>query len=345
VDSQAEDIRAVYHLTMAFNGTQAVRAIAMMSVAEHLADGPLPAGEIARREQCDPRATRRLLRAGVALGLLGYDADTAEFRSTPALQVLHKDNDSSLKYYAQSAGIPALWYPAARLPEAVRTGKPQAEEAVGMSLFEYLRQHPDQAREFGMGMSGVSAPVIRLAADHIEPGAARTVVDVGGAEGAFAAELLARHARLTGTVLELAPMAPRVAAEAERRGLAGRLGAEVGDFFTAVPPGDLYLLKFVLHNWDDEECLRILSTIRAAMPAGARLFVVEMVADDDRIPVGLAYMDLAMLAGLGGEERTLTDYDRLFERAGLERTGTRELLEPYACMEVRARSTDPDPTR
>ena len=114
-----------------------------------------------------------------------------------------------------------------------------------MSLFEYLRQHPDQAREFGMGMSGVSAPVIRLAADHIEPGAARTVVDVGG--------------------------------------------AEVGDFFTAVPPGDLYLLKFVPHNWDDEECVRILSTIRAAMPAGTRLFVVEMVADDDRIGAGPIY--------------------------------------------------------
>lgn len=335
MDSRAEDIRTVYNLTMAFVGTQAVRAIAMMSVAEHLHDGPLTAGELARREQCDPHATRRLLRAGVALGLLGYDADTAEFRSTPALQVLHRDNDSSLKYYAQSSGIPALWYPAARLPDAVRTGKPQTDEAVGMSLFDYLGQHPDEAREFGMGMSGVSAPIIRAAADHIEPGGARTVVDVGGAEGAFAAELLTRHAGLTGTVLDLPPMAPRVAAEAERRGLSGRLVAEVGDFFTAVPAADLYLLKFVLHNWTDDECVRILSTIGAAMPAGARLFVVEMLPDADHVPVGLAYMDLAMLAGLGGEERTLPDYDRLFERAGLVRTDVRALLEPYACIEVR----------
>jgi O-methyltransferase domain/Dimerisation domain len=334
MDSRAEDVSKVYNLIMAAWGSQAVRAIASLSVAEHLADGPLTADDIAGRESADSSATYRLLRAGVALGLLGQDAGTGAFRSTSALEVLHQDNDSSLKHYAKAAIGPVFWLPAVRLPDAVRDGQPQTVAALGVDTFGYFGQHRRDAAEFGAAMTGLSAPVIRDAVSVIEPGEAGTVVDVGGAEGAFAAELLARHPWLSGVVLERPALVPQIAAEAKRRGLSDRLEAVPGDFFASVPHGDIYLLKFILHDWDDDSCVRILSAIAAAMAPGARLYIVEMLADGTRVPPGLAYMDMAMLFGLGGQERSVAAFDELLRRAGLKRTALRPLLEPYAAIEA-----------
>jgi hypothetical protein len=173
MDSQADDVSKVYNLIMAAWGSQAVRVIAALSVAEHLASGPLTAEEIAKRESADSAATYRVLRVGVALGLLGQDPRTGAFRSTPALEVLHHDNESSLKHYASAAIGPVFWLPAVRLPDAVRDGQPQTVAALGVDVFGYFACHPDDAAEFGAAMSGLSAPVIREAARVIEPGTAR----------------------------------------------------------------------------------------------------------------------------------------------------------------------------
>jgi hypothetical protein len=333
MDSKSADVSKVYNLIMAAWGSQAVRAIASLSVAEHLAAGPLAAAEIAERESADAAATYRLLRAGVALGLIDQDPRSGVFRSTPALEVLHRENESSLKHYARAAIGPAFWLPAVRLTDAVRDGRSQTEAALGVDVFGYFAQHPADAAEFGAAMTDLSAPVIREAAGVIEPGVARTVVDVGGAEGAFAAELLSRHPQLDAAVLELPPMVPRIAAEAARRGLGERLRAVPGDFFVSVPRGDIYLLKFILHDWDDDSCVRILSAIAAAMPPGARLYVVEMLADGAEVPPGLAYMDMAMLF-VGGQERSTAAFDELLRQAGLRRTALLPLLEPYAAIEA-----------
>lgn len=334
MDSREKDVSKVYNLILAGFGSQAVRALALLSVAEHLADGPLTADEIAERESTDVAATYRLLRAAAALELLDQDADTGAFRSTPALEVLHADHESSLKYFARSAASPLFWLPALRLPDALRDGQPQTVAALGVDTFGYLAEHPEDAVEFGAAMTGLSAPVIGHAAGIIDPGEARVVVDVGGAEGAFVAELLSRHPQLSGVVLDRPVTIPRIAAEAERRGLSDRLEAAPGDFFTSVPSGDIYLLKFILHDWDDASCVRILSTIVTAMPSGARLYIVEMLADDVQVPLGLAYMDLIMLSALGGQERSLAAFDGLLQLAGLKRTALLPLLEPYAAIEA-----------
>ncbi len=331
-----EQFTFVYNLIMAAWGSQAVRALAHLSVAEHLAAGPRSAESIAEAEASNLRATSRLLRAGVALELLEYDAESDKFASTPALQILHGDSEESLKHYALAAIGPVFWMPAIRLPEAIRTGAPQTSEALGMSTFEYLRDHPDDAAEFALAMSGLSSPVIRMAGDVIDTSHAQMVIDVGGAEGAFAAELLQRNPGLGGAVVELPGQVERIRSEAMRLGLSERLHAVAGDFFESVPVGDVYLLKFILHDWDDEKATRILRVVREAMAPGARGYVVEMLDDGQTVPRGLAYMDMAMLFGLGGQERTVAEYDELFAQAGLERVGVRQLLEPYVCIEVRA---------
>lgn len=334
MDNPPEDVSKVFNLIMAAWGSQAVRALSYLSVAEHLAAGPLAADEIAKRESADPAATFRLLRVAAALGLAEPDPASGAFRSTPALQVLHGDNPDSLKFYARAAIGPVFWRPAVRLPDAIRDGRPQTVAELGADTVGYLGRHPEEALEFGTAFTGLSAPVIRSASALIEPGDAKVVVDVGGAEGAFVAALLSAHPQLTGVNLELPAVVPGAQAEAQRRGLADRLDAVPGDFLDSVPSGDIYLLKFVLHGIDDSACVRLLSNIRAAMPAGARLYVVEMLSGDGHVPPGLAFMDMAMLFGSGGQERSLEAYDALLAEAQLVRTGLDHLLEPYGMIEA-----------
>jgi hypothetical protein len=330
------DFNRVFELIMAAWGSQAIRALAKLSVAEHLESSPLTAEEIARRESSDPSMTFRLLRAAVALGFLEYDADSGLFSGTSLLNVLHRDSLISLKAYAIACANPAIWLPALYLPDAVREGHGQAEKALGSDVFTYFSRHQDEAEAFGAAMTSLSAPIIRQAVDVMDVGDAETVVDVGGAEGAFVSELVLRHAQLTGLVLDLPQAIPAVSEEARRRGTGDRVKGIPGDFFEKIPSGDIYLLKFILHDWDDESCVRILSKIREAMNPGARLFIVEMVVSGEGASVGAALMDMIMLFAHAGKERDLPQFEALAKAANLRIVGAIPIQDPYQVIEVEA---------
>ncbi|MER7694638.1 methyltransferase [Streptomyces sp. NPDC097610] len=334
--NEQDHFAEVYHLIMAAWGSQAVRAIATLSVAEHLDSGPLSAQDIAERESSDPDMTYRVLRAGAALGLLTYDADRGTFSPTPMLGVLHGDSPTSLKSYAQAAIGPAFWLPAVLLPETITAGSNQAAQALGSNVFEYFGKNPEEAQKFSAAMTDLSAPVIREAASVIDVGTAKTVLDVGGAHGAFVSELVQRNQQLTGSVLELAHVAATVEDEARKRGLGERITGVTGDFFKAVPAADIYLLKHVLHNWDDVSCRSILSNIRSSMRPGSRLFIVEMLVTDSGASSGAALMDMAMLFATTGQERDLAQFDALLTAAGLRRTQTISIRSSYSVIGAEA---------
>ncbi|MFH8470868.1 methyltransferase [Streptomyces sp. NPDC017991] len=326
----------VYNLIMAAWGSQAVRAIAALSVAEHLDSGPLSAQDIAQRELSDPDMTHRVMRAGVALGLLTYDADRGTFSPTPLLEVLHENSPTSLKYYAQAAIGPAFWLPAVLLPETVAAGSNHTVQALGSNVFEYLGKNPAEAQMFSAAMAELSAPVIREAASVIAVGTARTVLDVGGAHGAFVSELVQRNPQLAGSVLELPHVATTVEDQARQRGLEARITGIAGDFFDAVPAADIYLLKHVLHDWDDASCRSILSNIRSSMRPGARLFVVEMLVTGKGASLGAALMDMAMLFATTGQERDISQFNTLLTASGLRLTQSVPIRSPYYVMEAEA---------
>jgi SAM-dependent methyltransferase len=328
-----DEINRVFQMIMGSMMSQAVRTLTLMSVAEHLAAGPLDAEEIARRESADPAMTRRLLRAGVALGLLKFDTERATFAGTPMLSVLHGDSSTSLKHYALGAPSRSFWLPSLTMPETVREGVNHVTEALGAQLFEYFAEHPEEAANFGAAMTNLSVPIIREGVGRIEAPSG-LAVDVGGAEGAFVAELVERNPGLTGTVLELPHAVPAARAAAERRGLADRVSAVAGDFFTAVPEGDIYLLKFVLHDWDDEACVRILRNIRRAMRPDGRLYVVEMAISDADPSPSAALLDLAMLVATAGQERTREQYERLLAQADLRVRQVLPLTDLYHMIEA-----------
>jgi len=331
-DISIDDHDKVFELIMAGVGSQAIRTMAALSVAEHLATGPLSAGQIAERESSDPDMTYRVLRAGVALGLLEYDADTSLFSGTRLLGVLHRDAPACLKHYALAGISDAFWLPLVRMPDAVSRGGNYVREMLGSSAFEFLGRHAEDARLFSRAMTDLSTPVIREASDALDVSNVVSVVDVGGADGAFVAELLQRHPHLHGVVFDLAAVVPGVAEEARRRGLDKRLTAAAGDFFVEAPAADLYLLKFILHDWDDESCRTILRNIRQAMNPGARVVIVEMTVGQNALSAVL--LDLAMMSNFTGREREASEFERLLESADLKAERISPLRAPYQLIEA-----------
>lgn len=332
VSSSQANFDTVYQLIMAAWGAQAVRTLASLSVAEQLASGPRSAEQIAELAASDPDMTYRVLRAGTALGLLRYDAAEGVFSGTPMLEVLHKDSPFCLKHYALAGLSETFWLPALRLPDTVIRGENYATETLGCSTFEYLSQHHEQAQIFGAAMTDLSTPVIRDAVAAIDVADARLVADVGGANGTFLAELLAAHPQLTGVVLDRPAALPGVEQEARRHQLGDRMTGMAGDFFEEIPAADIHLLKFVLHDWNDDSCKRILRNVRRAMRPGARLMIVEMTVDQNQLTAAL--MDVAMMFAFSGREREMGEFERLLQAADLKISCVTPLHPPYHLIEA-----------
>jgi hypothetical protein len=299
--------------------SQILRAMVELSVADHLAGGATSADELADRAGSDPHSTRRLLRGGVTVGLLDTD-EHGRFRSTPLLDTLRSDDPRSLSGLVLALTGDAHWLTWRRFSTAIRSGTEQVTATLGCEPFSYFAQHPEEGREFSGGMSAITSLWASALIELIDTSTVRCAVDVGGANGALLQRLQAANPALHGVVFDrpniVADTAPAVAAS----GYADRTEVIGGDFFASVPAGDLYLLKFVLHDWDDEHCVQILRRCREAMQPGGRVAILEFVVGSDDDPGTAALMDLNMLAMTqGGRERTLAEFDALLAAAGLRR--------------------------
>jgi hypothetical protein len=205
------------------------------------------------------------------------------------------------------------------LLHSVRTGEPGFEQAYGMPIWRYLSERdPVAGAQFNAAMTEASAAVNQPIAQAAELSGVRTLVDVGGGQGGLLTTLLATYPGVeTGILFDQPHVIDEVQA-ARSPTPDGRLQVVGGDFFTAVPAGaDAYVMKWILHDWDDAACLQLLSTCRRAMTAHSRLLVVELVVDPSRSDE-LAYaLDLQMLVALAGQERTAAQFEELYEAAGL----------------------------
>ena len=313
--------------------SQTVRAVVDLSLADHLCGQRLTAAEVAEREGSAPNTTFRLMRACVALGLLTADAH-GRFTGTPLLQTLVKATPGSLRDLALATTQPSQWLPLNEFTTSVRTGQSQAEAALGMGFFDYLEQHPSQAREFSAGVASTTAHFVADAARVIDTTGVKLAVDVGGATGSLLHLLQEANPTLRGIIFDRPNIVDDAMAHTARRGLAQRTDVVGGDFFEAVPGADLYLLKFILHDWDDERSIKILSRCREAMLPGGRLAVIELVLGELSDPGLGALMDLNMLAASPGQERSLDEYDALLAAAGLRRTAVSATGSPQRVIEA-----------
>lgn len=281
-----------------------MRTAAEFGLAEQLHSQPTTAQAFAEAQRLDPDATARFLRTCASLGLATMDED-GRFAGTPLLDLLRKDHPQSLRGLALSQAAPGHWNSWAYLPEAIRSGEAQAARALGADFFDYLRGQPAEAEAFTQAMSGLTAAVSAEVARLLDTADVHNAVDVGGAGGALLIGLLEANPSLRGIVFDLPDVVPDAIPLANRSGVGDRMTTVGGDFFKEMPQGDLYLLKYILHDWNDAECLEILRNCRSAAQPGARIAVVELLVGPVGEPGLAPLMDMNMLVMMTGRERTL----------------------------------------
>lgn len=314
-----------------------LRAVARLYIADHLADGPATAEEVAECVGSDPRTMYRLMRAAASLGVLGYEGQR-RFGLTGRGRLLRADVPDSMRSMVLIQNEKAHWQAWGNFPDAVREGSNQVRQVLGTDVFGYFAR-PENAEEaalFARAMGGFSAMIIQGAVAAVDIAGVRSVVDVGGADGDFVLGLMQADPRLRGQVFDLPHVVEGARREAGKRGLSDRFSAVPGDFFTEVPPADLYLLKLILHDWDDEQATTILRNCRSAVRESGRALVAEMVIGELGTPDFAALMDMNMLHISDGMERDLDEYDALFTASGWRRTKTYPIGGGYSALELRA---------
>jgi hypothetical protein len=319
--STAGGIPAEAQLMQLLMGNYSLQMLATavrMGVFDTLSEEPQSFAVVAQRADTLPEPTYRLLRALTVLGAL-TELPGRLFRLAPLGRLLRQDAPCSFAPLTLNNAAPWGAEVSWTLLDSMKTGENGFRRRFGKSLFEWLVEHPEEQRLFSEGMSTFSGVEVKAILGSYDFAAHRSVVDVGGAHGALVAAILEAHPQLSGTLFDMPSVIQRASAGIKERGLAQRCALVSGNFFEVVPAGhDLYLLKHILHDWDDERALRILQTVSAAMPRGSTLIVAEQGIAPPGVPNPGKLLDVVMLSMLeGGRERTADELGALMGRAGV----------------------------
>ena len=293
---------------------------ANLRIADHLADGPKSAAELAHPTHTNSRALHRFLRTLGSFGLVTQDTN-GKFALTPLGEALKTGAPGSARSTLLALAGPWMWKAWDEFQYSLETGKTAMEKVFGMPVFDYLAQHPDSAAHFSEAMNGIHGaepPAVAAAYDFSATG---VIVDVGGAIGNMLAHILARYSQPRGILFDRPHVVSEAPAFLRSHGVEDRVSIKEGDFFKTIPSGgDAYILSHIIHDWNEDQCLTILGNCRKAMKPGAKLLIVEFVLSDDDTPHFGKLVDMVMLTVTGGEERTATEYGILLARAGLKMT-------------------------
>lgn len=305
----------------AFRVSDLVATATELRLADHLAGGPQATADLARLCGADAPTLHRVLRALVRIELLRQEPD-GRFALTSLGEQLRSDVPDSLYKMSRLWATDLFKLTWMRLPHSVRTGQSAQEFLYGLRQFDYLATQPEVAAIFNDGMLAGTLAVAAAVVDAYDFSPCKTIMDVGGGSGALATTVLRAYPGLHGIVFDLPFCREGALEHIASAGVADRCAFAAGDFFEAIPPGaDAYVLKFILHDWEDEKCVQILKSCRAAVDADARILLVESVLPPDGGPLTDAvFGDVTMIVHTGGRERTEAEYASLFQSAGFRLT-------------------------
>jgi ubiquinone/menaquinone biosynthesis C-methylase UbiE len=295
--------------------SQAVHVAAQLGVADLLKDGPRTISDLARATGTHARSLYRLLRALASEGIFAEDTQ-GRFVLTPLGECLRSDVPNSQRSLAIMNGEEhyRCW---GELLYSVQTGQTAFEKLFGQPIFHYLAAHPRQARIFDEGMVGVHGAETKAMLDAYDFSKFGTLVDIGGGNGSLLLATLQRHPSLRGVVYDRPDVIERAQANLKAAGLENRCSLTGGDFFESVPPGrDAYLMRHIIHDWNDDQCRTILRNCRKVVPPSGKLLLIESVIPPGNDPCFAKFLDLTMLVIPGGMERTEGEYRELLASAG-----------------------------
>jgi hypothetical protein len=316
VDELPPAVRVLEITHTAFVACRVLYVIAKLGIADLLRQGARSSEELARATGTHARSLYRVLRAAASVGVVSESQDH-RFALTDVGSTLRSDVPDSLRGWVLYTGEPWNLQAWQELLHSVRTGEPAWERAHGVPFFEYFSRHPDASEIFDAAMTDISrwdGAVVAAAYDFSQ---FRTVLDVGGGQGALLVSILKANAGVRGVLYDQAHVVERARDRIAAEGLEGRCEIVIGSFFESVPGGaDAYVLKYIIHDWQDDRAHVILANCRRAMTSAGKLLLIELIVP----PPGESHLaktsDVEMLVMLGSPERTINEYESLLNRAG-----------------------------
>jgi hypothetical protein len=299
---------------------QAIGVAAKLGLADLMQDGARSVDDLARLSVTHAPSLYRLLRALASSGIFA-EREHGTFELTPLAETLCSNVPGSLRAICAMRTEPWFWGAWGELLHSVKTGQPGFDHRAGSDLFTFLERNPDALATFGEAMGSLSHAETAAILCAYEFSHARTIVDVGGGQGALLAAILQAHPQTRGVLFDRPETVARAPGLLKQAGIADRCDVVGGSFFERVPEnGDLYILKSVIHDWDDDQSLAVLHNVRCAMSLDDRLLLIERVIPPGNTPSAGKWMDLNMLIAGSGRERTIAEYQSLLADAGFELT-------------------------
>jgi hypothetical protein len=323
---------AMLQLMSGFWISRCIYITAKLGLADLVKDGPKKAADLAAATNTHPPSLFRVLRALACVGVLTQHEDT--FGDTPLLQTLRSDVPGSLRAFAMTE-LGEEHYPAwGELLHSVQTGGIAFDQAFGMDVWKYFGQHPENAKIFNDAMSGMTAQANDALHAAYDFGGIATLVDIGGGHGGLITSILRRNPQMRGILFDSPQVIDGARSALDKSDEADRCELVAGNFFESVPEGgDAHILKWIIHDWTDDQCVTILKNSHRALAENGKLILVEAVVPDGSEMHFSKFMDLNMLVMTGGRERTEAEFRDLYERAGFRLTRIVPTESPFSVIE------------
>jgi hypothetical protein len=323
-----QDFGEIFKLINGYHISQAIYAVAELGIPDLLAAGPRHCDELAEQTDTHARSLFRILRFLTGAGLF-HELGPKQFELTPLGATLRTDLPNSARPVVRFVLSEFEWTPWGHLIDSVRTGETAFDHVHGMGSFDYFRKHPEASAVFNSAMTSLSARSGTGIVERYDFSSLRNVVDVGGGQGFLLATILRANPALRGVLFDLPDVVAVAGQVLEKFAVQDRCEVVGGSFFEALPKGaDAYILRQIIHDWDDERALAILRNCRAAQTDTGKVLLIErQIVPDHREAMRVLQVDMEMLVNVGGMERTDAEYRSLFEQAGFRLTNIVPLMD------------------
>ncbi len=321
-------------LARAYAPSACLYVAAKLKIADLLAGGPQPVSELARRSDANEDGLYRILRALASLDVF-REGMSRTFANTPLSETLRDDLFGSARDAVLFMADPLHMTVYGELTHTVKTGETAFGKITGMQPFEFFRQNAEENSLFNDAMTSMSRQFVQPVMEAYDFGESGTLADIGGGHGILLGTILRKHRGLRGIVFDLPNVVRGAEPQIESLGLRSRCEILGGDFFEAVPPADSYVMKSIIHDWDDVRAMTILKNCARAMRGqSGRIILLEMLVGASNEPSLAKWIDIEMLAIAGGRERSETEYRDLFAGAGLRLARVVSTAGPLAVLEA-----------
>ena len=309
---------AMLQIISGFWVSRAVFVIAKLGIPDLLNSGPKTADELAEATDTHAPSLFRVLRALVSVSVLHSDSEN-RFSNTPLSETLITDAPGSLRWFTISE-LGQEHYPAwGNIMHSVKTGEIGFDNFYGADVWAYFRNNPEEAAVFNNSMSGMTAAVNESLRSVYDFSKFKTVVDVGGGHGGLITGILKASPNTKGILFDAPEVVSGAHAKLAEAGVSDRCETVSGDFFKSVPAGgDAYIMKWIIHDWNDEQSIQILKNCRAQIGPEGRLIIVDAVVPETNEPHFSKFIDLNMMVMTGGKERTEKEFEQLLSAAGFK---------------------------